>query len=348
MGAASEGGYLGADAQSFFSAVVSGAAGSYIVTLTEDAGVGTDLIIEPGQDVRISGDSGLAAVPTWGSGGFVVAEWAALSLSNLALSGSNTIIFAGNGSTVSLASLAVPRFALTALMGSMASRAGTTLKLTTLVGRTDSGTISADGHGGLTATGFSQGVFSVISGPCTTSQGGRCVGRRYSDRDPWPAIVDYGSYGIGPLAERCQIVVLGAGALAPSPLFDTVSYGTSSDNNYVSARFNARHDAVGLGVASCASADCIGDGGNPGKFANSCYVNSYWQSPNPAAPHGCYAGASGPPPGTVLAAGEALTWAAAADASNAHIEMDSNAHHLFRGSASNRASAHGGWELCFV
>ena len=39
MGAASEGGYLGADAQSFFSAVVSGAAGSYIVTLTEDVAI---------------------------------------------------------------------------------------------------------------------------------------------------------------------------------------------------------------------------------------------------------------------------------------------------------------------
>jgi hypothetical protein len=40
-GADSEGGYLGTDAQSFFSAVASGAAGSYIVTLTEDAGIGT-------------------------------------------------------------------------------------------------------------------------------------------------------------------------------------------------------------------------------------------------------------------------------------------------------------------
>ena len=55
MGAASEGGYLGADSASFFSAVVSGAAGSYIVTLRLDAGISTDLVIRPGQDAHISG-----------------------------------------------------------------------------------------------------------------------------------------------------------------------------------------------------------------------------------------------------------------------------------------------------
>jgi hypothetical protein len=87
MGAASEGGYLGADAQSFFSAVVSGAAGNYIVTLTEDAGISTDLVIQPGQDVRISGDPGLAVAPSWGSGGFTGGEMASVTLRNLRLLG---------------------------------------------------------------------------------------------------------------------------------------------------------------------------------------------------------------------------------------------------------------------
>ena len=86
MGAASEGGYLGADSASFFSAVVSGAAGSYIVTLTQDAGISTDLVIQPGQDVHISGAPSLAAAPSWGSGGFTVTESALLSLSNLQVS----------------------------------------------------------------------------------------------------------------------------------------------------------------------------------------------------------------------------------------------------------------------
>ena len=56
MGAASEGGYLGSDSASFFSAMVSGVAGSCIVMLTADAGIGADLVIQPGQDVHISGD----------------------------------------------------------------------------------------------------------------------------------------------------------------------------------------------------------------------------------------------------------------------------------------------------
>jgi len=69
MGAASEGGYLGADAQSFFSVVVAGVAGSYIVTLTADAGISTDIMIEPEQVVRISGDPGLAVPPSWAAAG---------------------------------------------------------------------------------------------------------------------------------------------------------------------------------------------------------------------------------------------------------------------------------------
>jgi hypothetical protein len=44
MGAASEGGYLGADTFAFFSAVVSWAAGAYLVTLAQDAEVSTSAL----------------------------------------------------------------------------------------------------------------------------------------------------------------------------------------------------------------------------------------------------------------------------------------------------------------
>ena len=71
MGVASMGIYLGDDFASFFSSVISGAAGLYIVTLTQHAGIGTDLQIRPGQDVRISGASGLAAAPNWGKAGIM-------------------------------------------------------------------------------------------------------------------------------------------------------------------------------------------------------------------------------------------------------------------------------------
>ena len=80
MGAASEGGYLGSDFASFFSAVVSGATGSYIVTLVEDAGIGTDLVIRPGQDVRISGDPAMQVGPSWGDGAFTVESRSVLQL----------------------------------------------------------------------------------------------------------------------------------------------------------------------------------------------------------------------------------------------------------------------------
>jgi hypothetical protein len=83
MGAAAEGGYLGADSASFFSAVVSGAAGAYLLMLTADAGISTDLTIHPGQDVRLNGAVGLSQLPSWGSGGFMVQEMGSLSLLGL-------------------------------------------------------------------------------------------------------------------------------------------------------------------------------------------------------------------------------------------------------------------------
>ena len=86
VGAASEGGYLGSDSASCFSAVV-GAAGSYILTLTGGAGIGTDLMIKPGQDVHISGDPGLAAAPGWGTGGFTVQQGGAFSLVGVVVTG---------------------------------------------------------------------------------------------------------------------------------------------------------------------------------------------------------------------------------------------------------------------
>ena len=80
VGAAALGGFLGRNVQAFVSAVISGAAGTYVLTLTEDADVGTDLVIQPGQNVIISGDRALPQPPTWGSGGFTVGESASLSL----------------------------------------------------------------------------------------------------------------------------------------------------------------------------------------------------------------------------------------------------------------------------
>ena len=92
MGAASEGGYLGSDSASFFSAMVSGVAGSCIVMLTADAGIGADLVIQPGQDVRITGDPGLAAAPSWAAADFQSGGPLALTKVRLLPGASLTII----------------------------------------------------------------------------------------------------------------------------------------------------------------------------------------------------------------------------------------------------------------
>ena len=83
VGQASLGGYIGAIFAAFFSSVLSSAAGTYLVTLTKNQDVHTDLPIEPGQVVVINGDRSLPQPPTWGNGGFTVGESASLSLGYL-------------------------------------------------------------------------------------------------------------------------------------------------------------------------------------------------------------------------------------------------------------------------
>ena len=63
QGQASLGGYIGADIASFVSSVVSGAAGTFMATLTAAAGILATLTIEPGQLVLVAGDSALVAAP---------------------------------------------------------------------------------------------------------------------------------------------------------------------------------------------------------------------------------------------------------------------------------------------
>jgi hypothetical protein len=157
MGAASEGGYLGADAQSFFSAVSSGAAGSYFVTLTVDAGIGTDLIIQPGQDVHISGDPGLAVAPSWGGGGFEVQQFGSMSLSNVVVTATDVVFTATNGGLLSLAqvTLQIQVFAAGALGGLSGTDSRLVLQAVTVVD--DGRTVSAPLTGSVTVTGRCQG-----------------------------------------------------------------------------------------------------------------------------------------------------------------------------------------------
>ena len=127
-----DGGYLGADFEAFFSAVVSGAAGIYVGMLVEDAGISTDLVVRPGQDVSVSGDRSLAQPPLWGSGGFTVQQRGALSLSFVALGASAavTALAVTGGGSLSLSSMAVHAEIMVDLLLNHLDGAGSSVRLT--------------------------------------------------------------------------------------------------------------------------------------------------------------------------------------------------------------------------
>ena len=213
------------------------------MTLTADAGINTDVVIQPAQDVRIGGDMDLAAKPSWGSGGFTVQDRASLVVAHVVLNSDLTIVGGGSarlsactlGATFSvtlstgdgpvslgLASMAVPVTILaTALAQQVLSGTGSALRLSavTVPEFPDQGALTGTatvGVGGSTAidpagwglTGAPK--FLVVSGPCTVSEGGRCVGR---------------ALGYMP-DEACTIVVGGGlGVLGACGVFDTVSSG---------------------------------------------------------------------------------------------------------------------------
>ena len=102
QGQASLGGYIGADIQSLVSSVVSGAAGTFVGTLTEDAEVLVDLTIEPAQVVVMVGLSSLAIAPAWGSGSFTVQERGSLTLECIRFEASNGITLQPGANTLTL------------------------------------------------------------------------------------------------------------------------------------------------------------------------------------------------------------------------------------------------------
>jgi hypothetical protein len=244
MGAASEGGYLGSDAQSFLSAVVSGAAGAYIVTLMADAGIGTDLMIQPGQNVHISGDPGLAAAPSVGSGGFTVEGHAILAMTRISFGGIYTsrIIVESEGRAI-ITSCAIIQDLTQGVLnhvivkgGGYLSLSSMTLHAVTLHRIVDQATRNiceplCAGHGpsvlnlvnvvvpevsSARRTGtitihedgnpdVRTGGFVVDSGPCEALSGGRCVGRP-------------DGYGDG---EACTIRVPSGALLGACPTWDT-------------------------------------------------------------------------------------------------------------------------------
>eukprot|EP01047_Picozoa_sp_COSAG01_P060090 COSAG01_NODE_7314_length_3255_cov_4.176489_1_plen_622_part_00 len=94
VGPAAEGGYIGGDALTFVSAVVSGAAGLFMLTLTTlAASISTLLTVEPGQVVAIS--SAVGQHTTWGTGGFSVLQRGVLTLGRVSVNSPMTVAAGG-------------------------------------------------------------------------------------------------------------------------------------------------------------------------------------------------------------------------------------------------------------
>eukprot|EP01046_Picozoa_sp_COSAG06_P004741 COSAG06_NODE_203_length_20332_cov_14.679978_9_plen_222_part_00 len=137
-----------------------------------------------------------------------------LSLSGCTLEDSVSLTTTAGGS-LSLASMAVPAAVLAAAQNQL-SGAGSTLRLAAVTvpespdwgELTGTMTVGADGSKATDPPGFGAtgGIFTVSSGPCVVSEGGRCVGR--------PG-------GYLP-SEACEIAVSGAGGvLGACGVFDT-------------------------------------------------------------------------------------------------------------------------------
>jgi hypothetical protein len=225
QGQASLGGYIGDDFQAFFSSVVSGAAGTYITKLDGDAGISMDLRIEPGQTVMVSGDEALVVAPAWGSGGFAVQQFGSLAIARISL-------------------MAV---ALRSTLASFGPGGRLALNRVSVVGHPELGELT----GLVTARQVSEPLtiepqdlfaslpaFTVLSGPCTVAEGGRCVGR-------WP-----GGYLPN---EDCEIIVSGpGGVLGTCPVFDIQD---TPNSDFIVTPDGRHHDS-----ADCPSGLLLGPG----------------------------------------------------------------------------------------
>jgi hypothetical protein len=207
VGAAALGGFLGQNVAAFVSAVISGAAGTYVLTLTEDAGVSTDLTVQPGQNVIISKDVGLEEAPRWGSGGFTVGEMGSLTLTyvnigrvqsglhdSVACCGTNPCsIIAVEGGSVALTSITVSA-TLLGSVGTQLSSTSSTLRLQDVaVPEFDPTGPLAGMMTGRTIVppffGTVAGTFTVSSGPCTVSDVMARIRAQSSQSRavPWPS-----------------------------------------------------------------------------------------------------------------------------------------------------------------
>ena len=195
-------------------------------TLTADAGISTDVVIRPGQQVLLTGGPGLAVAPSWGSGSFTVQENAALTLAGVRLGQFVTRCIVTGGGSLTLMDLGLPAEALTAIVTRL-NGAGSSLTLVsvTVPGNANigalTGTVTSDDYGGRTINpqnlNGAGALLMVLSGPCELAEGGRCAGRP-------------GGYRPN---ERCDIVAVGDLVIDSCPVFSIDGQGDEHPGDYL-------------------------------------------------------------------------------------------------------------------
>jgi hypothetical protein len=155
-----DGGYLGSDFEAFFSAVVSGAAGIYVGVLLRDAGIETDLVVQPGQSVSVSGDPSLPRPPRWGGGSFTVQQRGSLTLQSVAVSSGLSVT---NGGSAVLMACGGQLTSLTVMDSSFSMDAASSTTL--------GGSISLSNAGSVTLedTTFAEGTELTVGGGTSLS-----------------------------------------------------------------------------------------------------------------------------------------------------------------------------------
>ena len=257
--AQTDGGYLGQDYATFFSAVVSGAHGIYATMLIEDADIHTLLVFTAGQRATITGDPSLNRPAGWGDGGFRVQQHATLELTNVHVEGGELIVYGtaslsdcaldasvsatvAGGGALSLTSVTVPdavvRSAFAQLSGVDSSfRLNTVTVPENPAWGTLTATVQADGTTQVEPRGLFGGEdlpgwFTVPTG-CSYKSG--TYNSRYCVDDTPPCTVSQGGRCVGRPEgylpnEECVIVVGGSGGqLAACPVFDLWAEASGRD-----------------------------------------------------------------------------------------------------------------------
>eukprot|EP01050_Picozoa_sp_SAG11_P018800 SAG11_NODE_2899_length_2853_cov_2.525073_1_plen_705_part_10 len=351
------GGYLGQDMNACVSTVISGAAGTYVLSLDRNADIRTDLTIQPGQIVIIVGKSGLVEPPTWGSGDFIVAETGSLSLTFLTISGTISALHSG---VATLDRVTFSTRSYVQVTGSARVSITNSFIDTFSIDVSDNGQLMMESltmSDVLLATTLAAHVtgagslLSVSNITMESSSSPDLPQYLWSLTETWmvgdDGVIIYDEPGqfevlLGPCevtesgrcvgrpngygdhGEACLIEVVKGGSLDVSSVFQTVDYGSHQSQ---SCPWEARRDAVTFNTS-----------GNIYSGGTGCGANTY-------APGFC----TGPPPtGMVVPTGDRVTWHSGVDQVNVCRGATIDLCQISTSGPNYRFGTRvAGWKLCF-